>query len=127
MDPADGKRGLVAAVRADCMPVADNLPGASLYLFRVTTAAAGADRASATQCEIGNSGWPPHGAALKIRIAAPAADGNANAALIDFLHQWFNLPWGNVIIKRGTSSRRKIVEIANPSTDVMTILRNMTP
>jgi len=35
VDPADGKRGLVAAVRADCMPVADNLPGASLYRFEL--------------------------------------------------------------------------------------------
>jgi uncharacterized protein len=68
-----------------------------------------------------------HGDALKIRIAAPAADDSANAALIDFLHQWFNLPRANIIIKRGASSRRKIVEIANPGTDVMNILRYMIP
>ncbi len=68
-----------------------------------------------------------HGDALKIRIAAPAVDGKANAALIDFLHQWFNLPMANITIKRGASSRRKIIEIANPGAGVITILRNMTP
>jgi len=67
-----------------------------------------------------------HGDALKIRIAAPAVDGKANAALIDFLHQWFNLPRANIIIRRGAGSRRKTVEIINPDPGVITILRNMT-
>jgi uncharacterized protein (TIGR00251 family) len=67
-----------------------------------------------------------HGDALKIRIAAPAVVGKANTALIDFLHQWFNLPMANITIKRGASSRRKVVEIVNPGAGAITILRNIT-
>jgi len=66
-----------------------------------------------------------HGDALKIRIAAPAVDGKANAALIDFLHRWFNLPAVNITIRRGAHSRRKIVEIANPDPGTLTLLKNM--
>ena len=66
-----------------------------------------------------------HGDALKIRIAAPAVDDKANAALIDFLHQWFNLPTVNITINHGARSRRKIVEIANPGSGTLTILKNM--
>lgn len=52
-----------------------------------------------------------HGDALKIRIAAQPTDGKANAALIDFLRQWFNLPASAITIKHGLSSRHKAVEI----------------
>ena len=55
-----------------------------------------------------------HGDALKMQIAAPAADNKANAELIDFLHRWFKVPKAQITIKRGAHSRRKIVEIDNP-------------
>ncbi|MEK6592796.1 MAG: DUF167 domain-containing protein [Pseudomonadota bacterium] len=53
-----------------------------------------------------------HGNALKIRIAAPAVDDKANAALVDFLHRLLDLPTSRISIRHGAKGRRKIVEIA---------------
>ena len=53
-----------------------------------------------------------HGDALKIRIAAPAADNKANAALIDFLSEMLAVPKSAITIRRGATGRRKVVEIA---------------
>jgi len=53
-----------------------------------------------------------HGDALKIRIAAPAADNKANAALIDFLHHFLKRPSSLISIRHGARGRRKVVEIA---------------
>lgn len=66
-----------------------------------------------------------HGDALKIRIAAPVVDDKANAALIDFLHQWFKLPSSHIKIKRGARGRRKIVELDHPGARIETILARM--
>ena len=66
-----------------------------------------------------------HGDALKIRIAAPAADNKANAALIDFLHQWFMLPSSQFRIKLGAHGRRKIVELDCPGHDIEKKLARM--
>lgn len=52
-----------------------------------------------------------HGDALKVRIAAPAVDNQANAALIDFLSKTLGVPKSSVAIRRGTSGRRKLVEV----------------
>lgn len=51
----------------------------------------------------------PHGepARLKIRIAAPPADGEANHALIQFVAQWLGIPRSRVVLVRGASSRQK--------------------
>ena len=68
-----------------------------------------------------------HGDALKLRIAAPAVEGQANAALIDFLHQWFKLPAKNIKIKHGARGRRKIVELDNPGAAIETLLARMEP
>lgn len=65
------------------------------------------------------------GDALKIRVAAPALDNKANAALIDFLHQWFKLPSSHIIINQGTRGRRKIVEIDWPAADIEPLLASM--
>lgn len=56
----------------------------------------------------------PHGAMLKIRIAAPAADDKANAALIEFLSRTFDLPPSRIRIRAGQHSRRKLVELDAP-------------
>lgn len=66
-----------------------------------------------------------HGDALKIRIAAPAVDNQANAELIDFLHQWFKLPKISIAIKHGARGRRKVVEIDSPGADVQASLESM--
>ena len=52
-----------------------------------------------------------HGDALKIRIAAPAVDNKANAALIDFLSETLDVPKSSIAIRRGATGRRKVVEI----------------
>jgi hypothetical protein len=53
-----------------------------------------------------------HGNALKIRIAAPAVDNKANAALIDFLSETLDIPKSAIAIRRGATGRRKVIEIA---------------
>ncbi|HKX52856.1 MAG TPA: DUF167 domain-containing protein [Nitrosospira sp.] len=52
-----------------------------------------------------------HGDALKIKLAAPPAEGAANAALVEFLAGVFGVPQRQVILRQGARSRRKIVEI----------------
>jgi len=56
-----------------------------------------------------------HGDALKIRLAAPAVDGRANAALVRYLAGEFGVAVRNVVIERGETSRRKVVRITAPA------------
>lgn len=60
-----------------------------------------------------------HGGSLKVRIAAPATDGKANALLLDFLGKSLDVPAGRVIIRRGGLSRTKIIEIREPGAAVL--------
>lgn len=53
-----------------------------------------------------------YGDALKIKVAAPAVDNKANAALVEFLGETLGLPKSAIIIRRGSSSRSKLLEIA---------------
>jgi len=57
----------------------------------------------------GISGWL--GAALKVRVAAPAERGKANAALVETLADALGLPPSRVRVVRGAASPRKLVEI----------------
>lgn len=61
-----------------------------------------------------HSGWAGlHGAsALKLRLAAPALEGRANAACVAFLAQAAGVPRGAVKIVRGERSRDKLIRIA---------------
>lgn len=52
-----------------------------------------------------------HDGALKIRIAAPPVEGQANAKLLDFLKKAFDVSSSQVILRQGSSGRRKVVEI----------------
>jgi hypothetical protein len=52
-----------------------------------------------------------HGDALKIRLAAAPVEGAANAALVAFLAEVFDVPQRQVILKQGNKSRRKVMEI----------------
>lgn len=49
--------------------------------------------------------------AVKIRIAAPAVDGKANIALIEFLAKLFSLPKSHVVLLKGGTAHYKLVEI----------------
>lgn len=53
-----------------------------------------------------------YGAALKVRIAAPATDNRANEALIEYLHESLAVPKSALRIVRGRSARQKTVEVA---------------
>ena len=52
-----------------------------------------------------------HGGRLKLRLAAPANDGKANAELVEFLARFFGVPKRSVRIAAGLKSRRKRVVI----------------
>lgn len=52
------------------------------------------------------------GDALKVRVAAPADDGKANAALTRFLATALGVPTAAVTVIRGEHSRSKVVRIA---------------
>ena len=63
-----------------------------------------------------------HGDALKIRLAAPPVDGKANAALLAFIAGRLGVPKSAVTLKSGQTSRRKVVEIAGASAEVVRLL-----
>ena len=52
-----------------------------------------------------------HGERIKVRLAARAVDGKANAALIEFLAEYYGVPKRNVRIEAGLKSRQKRVVI----------------
>jgi uncharacterized protein len=54
-------------------------------------------------------------ARLKVRVAAPPADGKANAELLCFLAAAFGVPLRAVTLLRGETSRQKSVRIARPA------------
>ena len=62
-------------------------------------------KASTTEC-VGI-----HGAAIKIRVAAPPIDGAANDELIRFLASRLSIPVSSVQIKSGAGGRHKRVVI----------------
>jgi uncharacterized protein (TIGR00251 family) len=52
-----------------------------------------------------------YGEALKIRLRAPAVDGKANAALIEFIAARLGVAKSAVTLKSGQSSRNKVIAI----------------
>jgi uncharacterized protein (TIGR00251 family) len=52
-----------------------------------------------------------HGGALKIRVAAPAVDDKANAALVSFLGERLGIARSHLTVRRGARGRRKEIEI----------------
>ena len=55
-----------------------------------------------------------HDGALKIKVAAPPADHQANDKLLAFLRKSFKVSKKQVILKHGEHARQKIVEIIDP-------------
>lgn len=55
-----------------------------------------------------------HGNALKIRLAAPPVEGQANEALIAFLAEVFGVPKRQVELISGHASRSKRVRVVGP-------------
>ena len=54
-----------------------------------------------------------HGDAIKLKIAAPAIEGKANEALVEFLASTLGVPQRDVTILRGAKSRDKFIEITS--------------
>ena len=54
-----------------------------------------------------------HNDALKIKLSTPAIEGRANAALLKFIAQLFDVSKTNITLKRGDKSRYKTIEIRN--------------
>lgn len=52
-----------------------------------------------------------HAGALKIKVAAPPADHQANDKLLDFLRKSFKVSKNQVHLKHGEHARHKVVEI----------------
>ena len=50
-----------------------------------------------------------HGDALKIRVAAPPADGRANRAMLDYLAECLGVARTRITLVKGESGRRKTV------------------
>ena len=61
------------------------------------------------------AGWL--GAALKVKVRAPALEGRANDALTDFLADRLGLPRRAVALVRGERSRHKVVRIDGLAAD----------
>jgi uncharacterized protein (TIGR00251 family) len=55
----------------------------------------------------------PHGEALKIRIAAPPVEGQANAALIAYLAGRLGVRKGAISVLGGQAARQKTVLVAD--------------
>jgi uncharacterized protein (TIGR00251 family) len=53
-----------------------------------------------------------HDGRLKIQLAAPPVDGEANAALVAFLAEALGARKADVVIARGDAGRRKTVRVA---------------
>jgi uncharacterized protein len=52
-----------------------------------------------------------HGGRLKIKIASPPLDGEANRELVSYLSQLFAVPRSRVSVLRGASSRVKTIHV----------------
>lgn len=63
-----------------------------------------------------------HDGRLKLRLAARAIEGAANAALIDFLAERFSVRKSDVRIESGEGSRRKRVSVAGAQRAPETLL-----
>ncbi len=53
-----------------------------------------------------------HGGRLKVQLAAPPVDGEANEALVEFLARALGVRRAAVAILRGETGRRKTVRVA---------------
>lgn len=66
-----------------------------------------------------------HGDALKLRLAAPPADGKANACLIEFIAELLDVPRVQVELLSGAGSRRKVLRITGAALEAVATLRKL--
>lgn len=63
-----------------------------------------------------------HGAALKVRVAAPALEERANGALVAFVAERLGLARREVTLESGGKSRQKRLRIASAAADPRRLL-----
>jgi uncharacterized protein (TIGR00251 family) len=56
-----------------------------------------------------------HDGRLKVQLAAPPVEGEANRALIEFLAEALGVRKADVVLQRGEAGRRKTVRVAGVS------------
>lgn len=56
-----------------------------------------------------------HGDAIKLKVASPALEGKANAAILDFVAQQAGVPVRSVILVAGAKSRDKVLRVEGMS------------
>lgn len=54
-----------------------------------------------------------HGDAVKVKVAAPAIEGKANEALLEFVAEKLGIHRRDITIVAGEKSRDKLIEIAD--------------
>jgi uncharacterized protein (TIGR00251 family) len=64
---------------------------------------------------------------LKIKLTAPPVEGEANAALVDFLADYLKLPRKDIKLIKGETSRHKTVEIRGISPEEIMIQLGLSP
>jgi uncharacterized protein (TIGR00251 family) len=69
----------------------------------------------------------PRGPALKIAVAAPPADGRANARLIEILAKALDVPKSAVSIRSGTASRDKTIFVAGDPLTLLDAVARVAP
>lgn len=52
-----------------------------------------------------------HGGRLKVQLAAPPVDGEANQALVDLVADLFRVPKRQVAVVQGLTGKRKLVRV----------------
>jgi uncharacterized protein (TIGR00251 family) len=67
-----------------------------------------------------------HGDALKVRVAAPATDNRANAALLAHLQAVLGLPAARIRLRSGVRGRRKLVQIEDVDDVLLARLDRLT-
>ncbi len=68
-----------------------------------------------------------HDGALRVRLAAPPVDGKANDALLRWLAAELGVPRRGLELVRGTSARRKAVEVDAPLQHLLAWLDRAMP
>lgn len=68
-----------------------------------------------------------YGDRLKIRVAAPPAQGAANNALLAFLARCLEVPRSQLRLKSGDRNRAKVVEILNSGSELAARLQALAP
>lgn len=63
-----------------------------------------------------------HGAALKIKLAAAPEEGRANAALLRYFADHFDVPLRQVELMQGAQSRHKVIAIRATHIDPLSLL-----